>query len=145
MKPEPSPGFWRARAKSFACAGRGIALLLRTQVNARIHLLATVLVIGAGFVFRIARSEWCMLAMAIGIVWIAEAANTAVEFLGNRITREHDEAIRRAKDVAAGGVLLAAITAGIIGIVILGPHAFALLSGRHGDYFSTCAPLPSSR
>lgn len=130
MKPEPPPGFWRARGKSFACAGRGIALLLRTQVNARIHLLATVLVIAAGFAFRIGRSEWCVLAAAIGLVWIAEAANTAIEFLADRITREHDEAIRRAKDVAAGGVLLAALTAAIIGIVILGPHAWALLSGR---------------
>ena len=129
MKPEPTPGFWRARGKSFACAGRGIVLIVRTQVNARIHLLATVLVIAAGFALRIARSEWCMLAAAIGMVWIAEAANTAIEFLADRIAREHDEAIRRAKDVAAGSVLLAAITAAIIGIVILSPHAWALLRG----------------
>ena len=132
MKPEPPPGFWRARGKSFACAGRGIALLLRSQVNARIHLLATILVVAAGFAFRIARSEWCMLAAAIGIVWIAEAANTALEFLADRVTREHDEAVRRAKDVAAGGVLLAAITAAIIGLFILGPHAWALLCGHAG-------------
>ena len=129
MKPESQPGFWHARWKSFACAGRGIVLLLRTQVNARIHLLATVLVIAAGLAFRITRGEWCMLAVAIGIVWIAEAANTALEFLADRITREHDEAIRRAKDIAAGGVLLAAITAAVIGILILGPHAWALLCG----------------
>ena len=132
MKPEPPPGFWRARWKSFACAGRGVVLLLRTQVNARIHLLATGAVIAAGFAFRIARGEWVLLAITIGIVWIAEAANTAIEFLADRITREHDEQIRRAKDIAAGGVLVAAITAAVIGILVIGPHAWAMLRGHFG-------------
>ena len=127
MKPEPHTGFWRRRGKSFACALRGIAVLLRTQTNARIHLLATVLVVAAGFVFRISRGEWVPLAFAIGIVWIAEAVNTAIEALADRITRENDDAIRRAKDVAAGAVLLAAITAAIIGLLILGPHAWAVV------------------
>lgn len=106
--------------------------MLRTEVNARIHLLFTVVVIAAGFVFRITRGEWCMLAVAIGIVWAAEAANTALEILADRITREHDEPIRRAKDIAAAGVLFAAVTAAIIGILILGPHAWALLRGHAG-------------
>jgi diacylglycerol kinase (ATP) len=127
MKPEPHTGFWRGRGKSFACALRGIAVLLRTQMNARIHLLATVLVVAAGFMFRISRGEWVPLAFAIGIVWIAEAVNTAIEALADRITRENDDAIRRAKDVAAGAVLLAAITAAIIGLLILGPHAWAFV------------------
>ncbi|MCX6981467.1 MAG: diacylglycerol kinase family protein [Verrucomicrobia bacterium] len=127
MKPEPQTGFWRGRGKSFACALRGIAVLLRTQMNARIHLLATVLVVAAGFVFRISSGEWVPLAFAIGIVWIAEAVNTAIEALADRITRENDDAIRRAKDVAAGAVLLAAITAAIIGLLILGPHAWAFV------------------
>jgi len=129
MKPEPHTGFWRGRGKSFACALRGIAVLLRTQVNARIHLLATVLVIAAGLVFHITRGEWVPLAFAIGIVWIAEALNTALEALADRISREHDEAIRRAKDLAAGAVLLAAITAAIIGLLVLGPHLWTLLCG----------------
>ncbi len=127
MKPEPPPGFWRARWKSFVCAGRGVILLLRTQVNARIHLFATVAVIAAGFAFHIARGEWLLLVIATGIVWIAEAANTAIEFLADRITREHDEQIRKAKDIGAGAVLLAAIAAAVIGILVLGPHAWAML------------------
>lgn len=127
MTPEPPPGFWRARAKSFACAGRGIVLLLRTQVNARIHLLATVLVIAAGIAFHITRDEWALLSVAIGIVWIAEAVNSALELLADRINREQDDLIRRAKDIAAGAVLLAAITAAVIGILILGPYACALV------------------
>jgi diacylglycerol kinase len=130
MKPEPPPGFWSARVKSFACAARGIVLLLRTQANARIHLVATALVVVAGLAFHVTRGEWALLAVAIGIVWITEAANTALELLADRITREPDDLIRRAKDVAAGAVLLAAISAAVIGILILGPHAWALLRGE---------------
>ncbi len=130
MKPEAHTGFWRGRAKSFACALRGIVALVRTQANARIHLLATVLVVAAGFVFRIPRGEWVPLAFAIGIVWIAEALNTAVEALADRVSREHDESIRRAKDVAAGAVLFAAITAAVVGLVVLGPHVWAFMRVR---------------
>jgi len=132
MKPEPLPGVWHGRWKSFSCAARGVVLLIRTQANARLHLVATVLVISAGLAFGVTRGEWCMLAAAIGIVWIAEAANTALEFLADRITREHDETIRNAKDLAAAAVLLAAITAAIIGILVLGPHALAMLRGHSG-------------
>ena len=102
-------------------------MLVRTQANARIHLLATGLVIAAGFAFHVTRGEWTALAFAIGIVWTAEAVNTALEGLADRISREHDEAIRRAKDVAAGAVLLAAITAAVIGSLVLGPHAWAVV------------------
>lgn len=113
--------------KSIACAARGIALLLRTQPNARIHLFAAVAVIAMGFVLRVTRGEWVLLAVAIGIVWIAEAANTAIEILADRITREQDESIGRAKDIAAGAVLLSAITAIVIGLLVLGPRLWAVL------------------
>ena len=132
MKPEPQSGFWRARGRSFAFAMRGVALLLRTQVNARIHLLATVLVVAAGFAFHVTRGEWTALALAIGIVWIGEAVNTAIEILGDRITNDRDEQIGRAKDIAAGAVLLAAVTSAVIGIIVLGPHVWALLRGNPG-------------
>ena len=102
-------------------------MLLRTQANARIHLLATVLVIAVGFAFHVTRGEWTAHALAIGIVWIAEAVNTALEALADRISREHDDSIRRAKDVAAGAVLLAAITAAAIGLLVLGPHVWAVV------------------
>lgn len=130
MKPESQSGFWRARGRSFACAIRGVVLLVRTQANARIHLLATALVIAAGFAFHVTHGEWTALAFAIGIVWIAEGANTAIEILADRITRENDDSIRRAKDVASGAVLLAAITATAIGFIVLGPYVWALLCGR---------------
>src|SRR5205085_12200136 len=114
---------------SYTCAASGSVLLPRMHMNQLIQQLAAVLVIAAGITLLIARGEWAMLAFAIGIVWIAEAANTALEFLADRVSRAHDEPIRRAKDIAAGAVLLAAITAGVIGVLILGPHAWALLRG----------------
>ncbi|MEO6739243.1 MAG: diacylglycerol kinase family protein [Chthoniobacteraceae bacterium] len=132
MKPEPPSGFWRARGRSFACAARGVVLILRTQPNARIHLLATVLVVAAGLAFHVTRGEWLPLGFAIGIVWIAEAVNTALEVLADRITRERDEQIGRAKDLAAGAVLLAAITAAFIGMLVLGPYFWSLLRGHSG-------------
>src|SRR5690242_10343385 len=106
-KPGADSGFLRARLSSIRCAVRGIATLVRTQHNARIHLAATALVIVAGFVLRVSAGEWALLAFAIGIVWTAEAANTAIEALANRITTDPDPQIRRAKDIGAGSVLLA--------------------------------------
>ena len=107
-------------------------MLLRTQANARIHLLATGLVIAAGFALHVTRAEWIALAFAIGIVWVAEGVNTAIEILADRITRDRDEQIGRAKDVASGAVLLAAITAAVVGLIVLGPHLCSLLRGRAG-------------
>ncbi len=132
MKPESQPGFWHSRGKSIACAVRGIALLLKTQPNARIHLLATVLVTAAGFFFHLKAREWTAITFAIGLVWVAEGVNTAIEILADRVTRDRDEQIGMAKDIAAGAVMLASITSVFTGIFILGPHAWALLRGHAG-------------
>jgi diacylglycerol kinase (ATP) len=111
----PAKSHWsRGLGHSFYCAFAGIAIMLRTQRNAKLHALATVLVIIAGTVLDVARADWCWLALAISSVFTAEALNTAIEVLADRITIEQDEAIRTAKDLSAGAVL-------IIGIMVLGP------------------------
>jgi diacylglycerol kinase (ATP) len=130
MKPGEKLGFLRGRFASFACAARGISLLVKRETNARIHLLATALVAAAGALFRVTRGEWCLLALAMGLVWVAEGANAAIEHLADRVSREHDQAIRDAKDLAAGAVLLGAIAAAVIGFIVLGPHVCTLLTGR---------------
>ncbi len=130
MKPEAKTGFWRARLRSFGCAIRGIGTLLRTQTNARIHLLATVAVFSTAYAVNIARYFWVLLSLAIGLVWVAEGLNTAIEILSDRITKEPDDHIRRAKDVAAGAVLISAIIAATIGIMVLGPRIYSILTGR---------------
>lgn len=112
------------RIRSFGYAFRGIALLLLTQPNARIHLLATALVITAGWYFEVSATEWLILVLTMTIVWVAEGLNTAVEFLTDLTSPGFHPLAGRAKDVAAGAVLLAAIGAVVIAALIFGPKIF---------------------
>lgn len=107
--------------KSFGVAFKGIAGLVLTQRHARFHALATTCVVVAGWWLEVSRDEWMALVLSMGLVWTAEAINTAVEFLGDAITMHHHPLIGRAKDVAAGGVLIASITAAIIGMLVFIP------------------------
>jgi diacylglycerol kinase (ATP) len=117
--------FARARARSFRCAIIGVSYLLRSQRNAWIHAVATILVLSAAWSLHLSHTEWCWMVAAIGIVWITEALNTSVELLCDVACTEFHPIIRRAKDVAAGGVLIAACAAAVIGACILGPHLLA--------------------
>jgi len=109
------------RARSFVYAWRGVAALLRTQSNARIHAAATLGVLLLGAVLGVPRTGWAVLVLAIALVWSAEAVNTAFEFLCDRVSPEFHPLVERAKDVAAGAVLLAAAGAAVAGLLILGP------------------------
>lgn len=108
--------------KSFVYALQGMAMLVRTQPNARIHLLATLLVCGAGFYFGLSRMEWLWVVVAMVLVWSAEAFNTAVEQLADTLHPEQHPGIGRAKDAAAAGVLIAAMGAAVIGVLVFLPH-----------------------
>lgn len=112
----------RKRLRSFVYAFRGIALLILTQPNARIHLVATLGVILAGWYFEIASGEWVALVLAMSMVWVAEALNTALEFLTDLVSPGHHDLAGKAKDVAAGAVLLAAVCAAVIGGIIFLPY-----------------------
>jgi len=116
-----------ARLRSFGHAVRGGAVLLKTQPNARIHLLATVGVVAAGIGWKISPGEWVAVALACGLVWLAEALNTALEFLADEVSRERREGIKRAKDVAAFAVLVAAVAAVGIGAAVFGPKMASML------------------
>lgn len=121
--PDGEPGFRiAARIRSFAHAFRGLAALVTSEHNARIHAAATVAVVIAGFAFGVTRLEWALLALAIGLVWSAEAFNTALEWIADVVSSVHDPRIGRAKDVAAGGVLMAAVAAATIGLLVFVPH-----------------------
>jgi diacylglycerol kinase (ATP) len=101
--------------------------LLRTQTNARLHLLATIVVIGAGLGLQISRMEWLAIVAVIGLVWVAEGLNTAIEAAVDLVSPERHPLAGRAKDVAAGAVLLAAVTAVVVGALVFGPRLLALL------------------
>ena len=106
---------------SFGHAFTGIYELLKSEQNARIHALATVCAIAAGFIFRISPSEWCVILIVIALVWAAEAFNTAVEKLTDHLFKERHETARIVKDVSAGAVLICAIIALACGLIIFLP------------------------
>lgn len=119
-------GLLRRRAASFGHAFRGVAAALHSEVHLRLHALATVAVIGLGFYFRIDRTEWALVALAVGTVWAAELANTAIEALTDLVSPEYHPLAGKAKDVAAGAVLVAALAALVVGLLVFAPRIFQL-------------------
>lgn len=115
------------RLQSFRYAARGIRLMLRSQHNAWLHAVASCCVLIAGGLFMLSRAEWCWIVLAIMAVWTAEALNTALEFLADAASPDFHPLIGKAKDVAAGGVLIAAVGSVIIALLVFAPHLLALL------------------
>ena len=111
-----------ARAKSVSYALAGLGFVIRNEHNARIHIAAAFVVIALGAAFRINLVDWSTLIMAIISVWFAETINTAFEYLCDVVSPEKNESVRRAKDIAAGAVLITAIGALIIGTLVMFPH-----------------------
>jgi diacylglycerol kinase (ATP) len=93
-----------------------------SQQNAWIHAAATLVVVLAGFRFELSIAEWCWVVLAITLVWAAEALNTALEFLTDLASPDFHPLAAKAKDIAAGGVLLTAMGSVVIGILIFGPY-----------------------
>lgn len=115
------------RARSFRYAFRGIWTMIQSQHNAWIHALATAAVVGAGLFFRITGAEWCWIVLAMVAVWTAEALNTAFEFLADVASPTFHPMVEKAKDVAAGAVLIAALGAAIAGAIVFLPHLAGLI------------------
>ncbi len=110
------------RIRSVSHAINGIKIVLVTQHNAWIHLAATLFVIFAGFYFSVTAAEWVCLVLAIVMVWVAEALNTAFELLCDVASPEFHPVVKKSKDVAAGAVLVSAIGSIIIGTIVLLPY-----------------------
>jgi diacylglycerol kinase len=109
-----------SRVKSFKHAFEGLRELFLGQHNAQIHLLAVVIVISIGFVLGISSDEWLIIILTMAMVVMAEALNTAIEYLADACMPEHHPLIGKAKDIAAAAVLICAIAAVVIaGIIFL--------------------------
>ncbi len=102
--------------------------MLRTQHNAWVHALATAAALIAGYTLQISPGEWLAIILAIIAVWAAEALNTAFESLCDIASPEFHPTVERAKNVAAGAVLISAVGAAVIGLLIFGPKLLALWS-----------------
>lgn len=118
---------WARTLRSFGYAGEGLAFLLRTQPNFRVHLVAMLSVLGTAVGVGATLVELAVLVLAIGLVLLGEALNTAVEALVDLASPAVHPLAKIAKDVSAAGVLLAAGAAAVVGSLILGPRLFALL------------------
>ncbi|MFO0691024.1 MAG: diacylglycerol kinase family protein [Myxococcota bacterium] len=119
----------RRRLASFGYAARGIATMLRSEPNARIHAVAAIGVVVAGLALGIDRGEWLAIALAIGGVFTAEGFNTAFEALCDLTSPGRHPMVERAKDVAAGAVLLTALAAAAVGLLVFGPRLAAWIQG----------------
>jgi len=113
------------RAKSLAFAVEGLVFMFRTQHNAWLHALATLSVIVLGLYLDVSAADWRWLVAAMAMVWGAEALNTAVEYVCDVVAPNFHLAVKRAKDIAAGGVLIAAVAAAIIGTLTFWPYCLA--------------------
>lgn len=118
---DTSKNSFNKRIKSFGYAFTGIYELIKSEPNARIHLLVTVVVALAGFLLKISSAEWCVVLIVIALVWAAEAFNTVIEKLSDYLFSEYHETARMAKDVSAGAVLICAMVALAIGLIIFVP------------------------
>lgn len=111
----------RGRLKSFYYAGAGLKQFFRQEHNARIHLAAAILVSILGWWLKVSHMEAVALVVVIGLVWVTEILNTCLEKAMDFITREKHPEIKIIKDLAAGAVLIATITAVIVGLFIFIP------------------------
>jgi len=112
---------------SFGTGTRGLIHTIACEQNMRVHLIAAVGVIIAGWYFKITSGEWIAIALCIGSVIALECVNTSVERLADRITTENDPAIKLAKDTAAAAVFVAAITSVVVACIVFVPRLLALL------------------
>jgi len=116
----------KKRLQSFGYAGRGIRLVFSSEANMKIHIIIAVLVVICGFFFNINVSEWIYCLLCIGLVFSAEMINTAIENVVDLASPEHHELAGKAKDIAAGAVLICAIISVIIGLLIFVPKFLTL-------------------
>jgi len=121
---ERSPGEFSLsnRLASFRYAVEGIVFALRTQHNAWVHGVATLAVCAGGTWLDVSASDWRWLIACIVLVWLAELMNTAFEHVCDVVSPQLDDAVKRAKDVAAGAVLVCVLGAVAIGASVFWPY-----------------------
>ncbi len=111
----------RSLADAFRFAFAGLWYVLRTQRNARVHALASVLVVALAWWLQLQPLEWALLILAMGLVWLTELLNTALEAIVDLVNPEIHPLAKAGKDVGAAAVLIASLAASVIGFLVLGP------------------------
>lgn len=117
-----------SRVHAFGHAFEGLAYALRTQPNTRIHSAILFAVVLAGLWLGLGFTDWALIALAAGLVFTAELLNTGIEAVVDLASPELHPLAKAAKDVAAGAVLIAALTAVAVGLLVLGPRLWAIIA-----------------
>jgi diacylglycerol kinase len=117
----------QAFLKSFSYAFEGIAHVVVTQRNMRVHLTVAIVIMLLGLWLGITTIEWALIALTMGVIFAAEMLNTVVESLVDLMSPDHHPLAKVAKDAAAGAVLLLAIFATLVGLFILGPRLWLII------------------
>lgn len=120
--------FIQARLRSIRHALRGWKFVLKTQKNTWIHSLAAILVFVLGFWLQLPARDWAVLVLTIAMVFTAEFINTAIEAVVDLASPDTHPLAKVGKDVGAGAVLVAALSAVLIGLLILGPPLWLKMS-----------------
>jgi diacylglycerol kinase len=113
--------FFVSRGQSFGHAFHGWGYVLRTQRNAWIHAVFTVLVVLVGLWLGLPLRDWAVLLLTFSLVWTAEFINTALEAVVDLASPHQHPLAKVGKDVGAAGVLIAALVSVLVGLLILGP------------------------
>jgi diacylglycerol kinase len=117
----------KSRLSSFRFALDGLWSLLKYEHNSRIHLAMAITAIILGILLKLNMSEWSLIIMVIGIVFITELLNSSLESLADHINPEWNKLIKKAKDYSAAAVLISAIISVIIGAIIFIPKISNLI------------------
>lgn len=114
--------------KSLGYAISGIIQCIQKERNIKIHLVFMFLVIICGFLFQLSITEWLVCILLFGLVISLELVNTAIEAVVDLCTQEYHPLAKKAKDTAAGAVLISAIASVVIGLIIFVPKILSLVS-----------------
>lgn len=112
--------------RSLRHAGHGFLYAWKFEQNIRIHVVAGLLVVVLGYVCTLTRGEWALLVFAMGLVLLSELCNSAMEALIDVAVPRVSDSIKHIKDMLAAGVLVASITAFVIGLFVFIPHLRSL-------------------
>lgn len=116
----------KKRIRSFGYAGKGIRMVFGSEANMKIHIAISIFVILMGFLFHISASEWIMCLLCMGLVMSMEMMNTAIETIVDFVSPEFHSMAGKAKDIAAGAVLICAITSVVVGLLIFLPKVWCI-------------------
>lgn len=108
--------------KSQGYARNGVKLIFRNERNFRIDIIVAILVVIAGFLFKISHTDWIAISLVISMVFTAEVLNSAIEALCDTVSQDFKVNIKYAKDVSAGAVLISALVSIITGLIVFLPY-----------------------